>query len=50
MGRSLMPPKWIKKYETLRTEDKGWYPLHEEDSYVNVGDPVVQVIERGIEK
>lgn len=42
-ARSLMPPEWIKKYETLRTEDKAWSPLYEEESYVKVGDPVVQV-------
>ena len=42
-ARELMPPKWIEKYETLRTEDKSWFPLYEEDSYVKVGDPVVQV-------
>jgi len=42
-ARSLMPPEWIKKYETLRTKDKGWSHLYEEDSYVKVGDPVVQV-------
>ncbi|MYA57924.1 hypothetical protein F4X88_16705 [Candidatus Poribacteria bacterium] len=42
-ARSLMPPEWIKKYETLRTKDKGWSHLYEGDSYVKVGDPVVQV-------
>ena len=42
-ARSLMPPEWIEKYETLRTEDKGWSPIYEEESYVKVGDPVVQV-------
>ena len=44
-ARSLMPPEWIEKYETLRAEDKAWSPLSEEDSYVKVGDPVVQVID-----
>ena len=39
----LMPPKWVEKYETLRIRDKGWSPLREIDSYVKVGDPVVQV-------
>ena len=39
----LMPPKWIEKYETLRTRDKGWLPISERQSYVNVGDSVVQV-------
>ena len=42
-ARSLMPSKWIEKYETLRTKDKAWSPLREQDSYVKVGDPVVQV-------
>ena len=42
-ARELMPSKWIEKYETLRAEDKAWFPLSEEDSYVKVGDPVVQV-------
>jgi hypothetical protein len=39
----LMPPKWIEKYETLRTQDKGWGPLSESNSYVKTGDPVFQV-------
>ena len=43
-SRSLMPPEWIKKHETLRAEDKAWSPLSEEDSYVKVGDPVIEVI------
>ncbi len=38
----LMPPKWVEKYETLRIKDKGWSPLREIDSYVKVGDPIVQ--------
>ena len=42
-ARSLMPPKWVKKYETLRTEDKSLFPIEEYDSFVKVGDPVVQV-------
>ena len=42
-ARSLMPPKWVKKYETLRTEDKSLFPIYEEDSIVKVGDPIVQV-------
>lgn len=44
-ARSLMPPKWIEKYETLRAQDKGWSPLHEKDSYVKIGDCVVEVTE-----
>lgn len=44
-SRLLMPPKWIKKYETLKTEEKTWEALDEEESYVNTGDRVIQVIE-----
>ena len=44
-GRLLMPPRWITQYETLRTKDKNWDDLNEEDSYVKTGDPVVQVVE-----
>ena len=44
-SRSLMPPRWISKYETLKTDEKTWEDLAEEDSYVNTGDLVVQVIE-----
>lgn len=42
-SRSLMPPKWVMKYETLRKTGKTVNELNEEDSYVNIGDPVVQV-------
>ena len=40
----LMPPEWTTDYvETLKTEEKTWEDLDEEESYVKVGDPVVQV-------
>ncbi len=42
---SLMPAEWVTKYETLKTEEKTWEDLDEEDSYVKVGDPVVQVLQ-----
>lgn len=44
LSRVLMPPKWVTKYETLKTEEKTWEDLDEEQSYVKIGDPVVQVI------
>ena len=44
-ARSLMPPTWVEKYETLSTTEKTKDVLDEKDSYVNVGDPVVQTIE-----
>ena len=44
LSAALMPPKWIEKYETLKTEEKTWEDLSEEESYVKTGDPVVQVL------
>ena len=41
------PPKWVNKYETLRSKEGTWEHLDEEDSYVATGDPVVQVIDDG---
>jgi len=43
ISRALMPPKYVTKYETLKTDEKTWEDLHEEQSYVKTGDPVVQV-------
>lgn len=40
-----MPEEWVIKYETLKTEEKTWEDIDEEESYVKIGDPVVQVIE-----
>ena len=42
----MRPPKWVTEYETLRTEEKTWEDLDEEESYVNVGDLIVQVVEK----
>ena len=39
-------PRWVTKYETLKTNESMAYRSHElseEESYVSVGDPVVQV-------
>jgi hypothetical protein len=44
-ANALMPPKWVAKYETLKTEEQTWENLSEEESFVKIGDPVVQVIE-----
>jgi hypothetical protein len=40
----FLPPKYITKYETLKTDEKTWEDLSEAESYVKTGDPVVQVI------
>ena len=46
-ARSLMPPNWITRYETLRKTENTKEELDEEDSRVKTGDPVVQVLETG---
>ena len=43
-ARSLMPPNWVTRYETLSKIEEAMDVLDEEDSYVKVGDLVVQVI------
>ncbi len=47
-ARSLMPPNWVTRYETLKKTAKNTKEeLDEEDSLVKTGDPVVQVLEPG---
>ncbi len=45
MADLLKPAKWVTEYETLKTEEKTWEDLDEEESYVNTGDIVVQIVE-----
>jgi hypothetical protein len=45
ISSALMPPKWVTRYETLRTDESTWEDLEEEASFVKTGDPVVQIIE-----
>lgn len=44
VSKILTPPKWVTKYETLKTQEKTWEDLDEKESYVKIGDPVVQVM------
>lgn len=44
-SQQLMPPKWVTKYETLKTNERTWEDLDEEHSYVKTGDPIKQVLE-----
>ena len=45
-ARSLMPPNWVTRYETLKKTGKNTKEeLDEEDSRVKIGDPIVQVLE-----
>jgi len=46
----LMPPKWVTKYETLKTSEVTWEDLDEEESYVKTGDPVVQVADDAVDE
>ena len=43
-SRLLMPPKWVKKYETFKTAEETGETLDEKDGLVRVGDTVVQVV------
>ena len=50
LSRTLMPPKWVTRYETLKTEEKTWEDLEMGgQSFVQTGDPVIQVSEQVIE-
>jgi hypothetical protein len=39
----LMPPKYVKEYETLKTTEQTWEDLEESKSYVKTGDPVISI-------
>lgn len=43
LGRLLQPADWVTVTETLRAKDSKWEELDESESFVKVGDPVVQV-------
>ncbi len=43
-SKSLLPSKWVTKYETLKTDEKTWEDVEEEDCFVKTGDPVRQII------
>ena len=47
-AKLFQPPKWERRYETLRTRgsfEHSAQDLDEEDSYVTIGDAVVQVLD-----
>lgn len=41
----LMPPRWVTEYETLKTKEATWEDLDEADSYVKIGDPLIEIRE-----
>ena len=45
LGDIFMPAKWETRYETLKTNEQTWEDLDERDSFVKIGDPVVQVMD-----
>ena len=49
LSRALLPPKWETKYETFKTDVNTWEDLDERESFVKVGDPVVQVLHTNTE-
>jgi hypothetical protein len=42
----FLPPEFLTWQETLKTQEKTWEDLSEENSYVKTGDPAVQVMEQ----
>jgi len=49
LGRLFDPPQYVDQYETFKSSDQSWEELPEAESYVKVGDPVVQVSQRQAE-
>ncbi len=43
LSRLFLPPKYVTRYETLKTTESTWENIDEKESYVKTGDPVVQV-------
>lgn len=43
LGQLLNPPEYVSQYETLKTTERTWEDLSEEDNYVKCGDAVVEV-------
>jgi len=45
-SKQLLPPKWVTKYQTLKTNEKTWEDVNEDECYVKTGDPVRQLVSR----
>jgi hypothetical protein len=45
LSKLFLPPEYITQYETLKTQERTWEDLSEDESYVKSGDPVVEVQE-----
>lgn len=44
VSRLFEAPKWEARHETLKSDAAVWEDLDEEDSYVKIGDPVIEVV------
>lgn len=40
----FLPPKWVTRRETLKTDESTWEDLDESKSFVKTGDPVEEVV------
>ncbi len=45
LSPSLQPPRYVRRYETLETDESTWDDLDESQRYVKTGDPVRQVLD-----
>jgi hypothetical protein len=45
LSKLFLPPEYVTQYERLKTQEKTWEDLSEDESYVKSGDPVVEVME-----
>jgi hypothetical protein len=45
-GRLFDPPDYVKRFETLKTDEQTWEDLDESESFVKTGDPVRQVLRK----
>jgi hypothetical protein len=50
LSRALQPPKYVTRYETLKTDEKTWESISESESFVKTGDPVRQVVDLDYEE
>jgi hypothetical protein len=43
ISQMFAPPRYVKRYDTLKLSDADWEPLSEQDSFIEVGDAVIEV-------
>jgi hypothetical protein len=46
LGKLFEPPEYVDEFDTFKASDQSWQELDESESFVKVGDPVVQLGER----